>query len=218
MLPANDPEEYRPGTLLVISAPSGAGKTTLVNALVRLDSNLRVSVSHTTRARRTGEVDGVAYHFVDEDAFLRMAEKGEFLEHARVFDRYYGTSRNWVEETLAQGNDVILEIDWQGAAQVRDAGLSLVSIFIVPPAIDVLEARLKKRGDSSATIKRRMRDARAELSHYKEYDYLVFNDDRDEAARDLEAIVSAARLNYPLQQAHLDKRIKRMLREADKFN
>lgn len=205
------------GTLFVVSAPSGAGKTTLVNALVRLDSNIRVSVSHTTRERRDGEVDGVAYHFVDDAAFQRMVQRNQFLEHARVFDRHYGTSRHWVDETLEGGNDVILEIDWQGAAQVKRQQLTMVSIFILPPSISVLEERLRGRGDTPGVIQRRMRDARAELSHYKEYDYLVINEDRDEAAHDLAAIVRASRRNYRLNRTWLDDQILAMLPKDDKI-
>lgn len=202
----------RAGILFIISAPSGAGKTTLVRALIGADPGLRVSVSHTTRARRPGEEDGIAYHFVERAVFERMAAEGAFLEHARVFDHYYGTSRAWVASQLAAGTDVILEIDWQGARQVRSLQPEAVGIFILPPDLAVLEARLRGRGDAATLVARRMQDARGEISHYAEYDYLVFNDELDRARADLEAIVRAARCRYRLQQAGVDARVAQILR------
>ena len=155
------------GTLYIVSAPSGAGKTSLVKALVDSEAQIRVSVSHTTRAMRPGEVDGVNYHFVDHDRFNAMLERSEFLEHARVFDNLYGTSQKWVEQTLAEGFDLILEIDWQGAEQVRRLMPQAKSIFILPPTQEALRHRLTNRGqDSGEIIERRMREAVSEMSHY----------------------------------------------------
>jgi guanylate kinase len=193
------------GTLYTISAPSGAGKTSLVNALLKdnLDPLLCVSVSHTTRPRRPGEVDGVNYHFVDREAFLSMRQQKAFLESAEVFGNLYGTSRDWVQSQLDKGIDVILEIDWQGAAQVRDRVSPNKSIFILPPSLECLEERLNNRGqDDAETISRRMREAKAEISHYDEADYLVINEDFNTALLDLKAIMRASRLER--QQQHLN--------------
>jgi len=183
------------GTLFIVSAPSGAGKTSLVRELIESLDGLQVSVSHTTRERREGEVDGVNYHFVDVPTFEAMIEQGDFFEYARVFDNYYGTSRRSVEAMLAAGQDVILEIDWQGARQVRRQLPEAVSIFILPPSREELERRLASRGtDEHAVIARRMRDAVAEMSHHDEYDYLVINDDFTTALRELQSLVIARRL------------------------
>ena len=187
------------GHLFVISAPSGGGKTSLVRALLERAGGIRVSVSHTTRARRGGERDGLDYHFVDEAEFRAMADAGEFLEHARVFDHYYGTARGPVMARLAAGDDVILEIDWQGARSIRAAMPETLSIFILPPSVEELERRLNSRGDKPESVARRMRDAVAEMSHFGEYDYLVINDDFERAAADLVAIVGAARLRRVVQ-------------------
>ena len=194
------------GTLFIVSAPSGAGKTSLVKALVERLDHIRLSVSYTTRPPRPGEREGVDYHFVDEDTFRRMVREGAFLEHARVFDHFYGTSRAWIEEQLRAGTDVVLEIDWQGARQVREVIPGAVGIFILPPSRAVLEARLRGRGqDDEAVIARRMQDAVNEMRHYKEYDYLVINDVFDEALEQLTHIVLAARLRTPLQgRRHAD--------------
>ncbi|MBI1732705.1 MAG: guanylate kinase [Gammaproteobacteria bacterium] len=202
----------RTGNLIVISSPSGGGKTTLVRALAGADPDLRVSVSHTTRPRRNGEQDGVAYHFVDEPAFKKLIAANAFLEHACVFDHYYGTSKRWVNEQLAGGVDVILEIDWQGARQIRGMFPDAVSIFILPPSLALLEQRLRGRGDGDAVVARRMQDARSELSHYREYEYLVVNADLAQARADLHAIVHAARLSYRLHSATLDAHVAEMLR------
>ena len=195
------------GTLYVVSAPSGAGKTSLVRAL--LDStgdDLVLSVSHTTRAPRPGEVDGRDYHFVDAEAFRRMIDDGAFLEHARVFDNYYGTARQGIEAQLAQGRDVILEIDWQGARQVRQALPESVGIFILPPSLEALRERLCARGqDDEAVIARRMQDAVNEMSHYGEYDYLVINEVFSTARDELAAIIRCRRLRLAGQtQRHAD--------------
>lgn len=179
------------GTLFVLSAPSGAGKSSLAKALVECTPGLAVSVSHTTRAPRPGERDGVHYHFVDRARFQAMVEAGEFLEHAQVFDNFYGTSRRAVEDLLAHGRHVLLDIDWQGARRIKALMPNTRTIFILPPSIAALEQRLRTRGqDSEATIARRMRDAVAELSHYPEFDHLVVNDDFARALADLCAIVS----------------------------
>lgn len=192
------------GTLYIISAPSGAGKTSLVKALLEVCAGLVVSVSHTTRVRRSGEVDGEDYNFVSPDDFRRLAEHGGFLEHAQVFGNRYGTAREPVMDQLRQGVDVILEIDWQGARQVRAAMPESVSIFILPPSRMELERRLRSRGqDSNGVIARRMQDAVNEMSHYDEYDYLVVNDDFREARNDLLAIVRSRRLRAEVQQVYI---------------
>ena len=189
------------GTLYTVSAPSGAGKTSLVAALIERTAALRVSVSHTTRDQRPGEEDGVNYHFVSEQQFLAMLERAEFLEHARVFDNLYGTSQTWVQQQLAEGIDVILEIDWQGAQQVKRLQPETLSIFILPPSRQSLLQRLTGRGqDDSATIDRRMADAVEEMSHYIESDFLVINDDFAQALAELQAIVSSQRLTTDRQR------------------
>lgn len=194
-------QESEKGTLYVISAPSGAGKTSLVAKMLSQDEKLGVSVSHTTRPMRTGEQDGMNYHFVSRDAFEAMINRGDFLEHAHVFGNYYGTSQVWVKETLATGQDVILEIDWQGAEQVRHLIPDCVSIFIVPPSPEVLKERLTGRGtDASEVVERRLNEAAEECSHAVEFDYLVVNDDFTTALDDLLAIVRCHRLRMRAQQ------------------
>ena len=184
-----------PGTLFTVSAPSGAGKTSLVEALAKRCERICVSISHTTRGMRPGEQDGVNYHFVTEAAFQEMLSRGAFLEHAQVFRNCYGTSQEWVETQLAQGRDVILEIDWQGAAQIRKLITNAVSVFVLPPSKAALEERLIARGqDARNIIEARLRDAQAEMSHHLEFDYLLVNDDFDAALADLAAIVRAERL------------------------
>jgi guanylate kinase len=201
-----------PGTLFVISAPSGAGKTSLVRALVAGLDNIQVSVSHTTRVPRPGERDGIDYHFVDAEKFRAMLERGLFLEHAHVFGRDYGTSRPWVLEKLREGVDVILEIDWQGARQVRSAWPDCISIFILPPSRETLEQRLRSRAqDSEEVIARRMGAARQEMEHYAEYDYLVVNDDFATALAELNCIVSARRLRRLVQERRLEGLLKSLL-------
>ena len=183
----------RRGRLFVIAAPSGAGKTSLVRALMERVPALRFSISYTTRARRPTEVHGRDYFFVAPDEFSRMADAGEFLEHATVFDNSYGTSRDQVERSLSGGQDLILEIDWQGAAQVRRALPECVSIFILPPSRAELERRLRGRGtDAEAVIQRRLRDAASDMAHWREFDHVVVNDDFDRARGELEAIVAGA--------------------------
>ncbi len=189
------------GTLYVISAPSGAGKTSLVAEMLRIDEKLGVSVSHTTRPMREGEQDGVNYHFVSRDEFEAMIGRGDFLEHADVFGNYYGTSQVWVRETLAKGRDVILEIDWQGAEQVRRLIPECVGVFIVPPSPEVLRERLTGRGtDTSEVVERRLQEAAEECSHAVEFDYLVVNDDFDVALEELLVIVRGQRLRMAAQQ------------------
>ncbi|QCF24869.1 guanylate kinase [Hydrocarboniclastica marina] len=200
------------GTLYVISAPSGAGKTSLVAALLERDPRLRVSVSHTTRASRPGEVDGTNYHFVSQDVFVEMIGQGAFLEHAEVFGNYYGTSQLWVNEQLALDRDVILEIDWQGAQQVRRLRPDCVSIFIAPPSLAELRLRLERRGqDNADVIDRRMREATAECSHHGEYDYLVLNDHFEDALADLLAIARAERARTESQQVRHPELIRGLL-------
>lgn len=190
-----------PGTLYIVSAPSGAGKTSLVKALIDSAPLVRVSVSHTTRAMRPGEVDGVNYHFVRREQFDNMLERNEFLEHAEVFGNLYGTSQRWIEQTLAEGFDLILEIDWQGAQQVRRLLPQSRSIFILPPTQEALRHRLTGRGqDSGEIIERRMREAVSEMSHYVEYDYLLINDDFSHALDDLRSIFRANQLAQTRQQ------------------
>lgn len=189
------------GTLYIISAPSGAGKTSLVKALIDQIDSLRVSVSHTTRAMRPGEIDGVNYHFTSREAFLARVNESDFLEHAEVFGNLYGTSQSTVEQTLAEGNDLILEIDWQGAQQVRRAMPDARSIFILPPSRTTLRERLTNRGqDDESVIEGRMALAVDEISHYVEYDYLVINDDFNTALDDLKSILRSARLNVSRQE------------------
>lgn len=177
--------------LFVIAAPSGAGKTTLVKALVTRSPELRFSISYTTRKKRSNEADGVDYLFVSVDEFARLRAQGDLLESAEVFDNHYGTSRKQVEQHLQDGHHVILEIDWQGAAQVREAKPECVTIFILPPSRDELEHRLRsRRTDSEEVIQRRLRDALSDMSHWSEFDYAIINDDLERAVADLEAILA----------------------------
>lgn len=189
------------GTLFTLSAPSGAGKTSLVTALLEDCEHIKVSVSHTTRPRRPGEIDGTDYHFVDDASFIDMLNHDAFLEHAQVFDHYYGTSSQWVEDTLVSGVDVILEIDWQGATQIHRLIPDCVRIFILPPSLDSLTSRLTERGqDNAEVIARRVAQAQEEISHYVESDYLVINDNFDTALGELHAVVQAQRLRLDVQQ------------------
>ncbi len=189
------------GTLYTVSAPSGAGKTSLVAALIDSLDGVRVSVSNTTRAMRTGEVDGVNYHFTDKDDFIAMAGRSEFLEHAEVFGNYYGTSTLWVKDTLASGVDVILEIDWQGAQQVRHQMPETIGIFILPPSQEELRRRLSGRGqDDDTIIDGRMAEAKNEMSHFAEGHYLIVNDDFNIALKEFKAILISHRLGLQNQQ------------------
>ncbi|MBT8120673.1 MAG: guanylate kinase [Gammaproteobacteria bacterium] len=204
------------GTLYIISAASGAGKTTLVSAVLEQLDDLEVSVSHTTRAPREGEVDGVNYHFVDKDTFEAMVEDSEFIEYATVFGNMYGTSRQHIQEQLLKGKDVILEIDWQGARQIRQLMPDCRSVFIVPPSREALRQRLTSRGtDDEEIIARRMLEAISEMSHYVEFDYLIINDDFDEARDNLAAIIRGNRmLHVQQQQKHADL-LARLLSSAE---
>jgi len=184
------------GTLYIISAPSGAGKSSLINELLAEERswNVQVSISHTTRAPRVGEKDAQHYHFVDVDSFKSLIEENAFFEWAEVFGNYYGTSKVTIEQALQQGTDIFLDIDWQGAQQVREMMPEAVGIFILPPNRSELESRLNKRGqDSSEIIAKRMAQAQSEMSHYNEYDYLIINDDFELASKELSQIVNARR-------------------------
>ena len=189
------------GTLFTISAPSGAGKTSLVRALLDQDENTQVSVSFTTRAMRPGEVDGRDYYFIDKRRFDDMLAKTEFLEHAQVFNNYYGTSQAWVDAALAQGRDVILEIDWQGAAQIRRLLPETEGIFILPPSRACLKDRLRGRGqDDEAIIEQRMQEAKSEISHYVDAQWIIINDDFEQALTELKSIILTQRLKACSQQ------------------
>tara|TARA_B100000795_G_scaffold267711_1_gene253117 strand:- start:160 stop:768 length:609 start_codon:yes stop_codon:yes gene_type:complete len=186
------------GTLFIISAPSGAGKTSLVGEILSRSDNIQASVSHTTRERRSGEEDGVNYHFVNQSEFLKMVDDDSFLEHAEVFGNHYGTSESWVRMTLELGIDVILEIDWQGAEQARKHFPSSQSIFILPPSKQALQERLTLRGqDNKEVIDRRIAAATQEMSHYIDADYLIINDDFETARTQLESIITAQRCRLP---------------------
>lgn len=200
------------GTLYIVSAPSGAGKTSLVNALTAVDKNIRVSVSHTTRGMRPGEQHGVNYHFVKHEEFKLLIEQGDFLEHAEVFGNFYGTSRSALQQTLDQGYDLILEIDWQGAQQVRKLMPEALSVFILPPSQQALRQRLDNRGqDSEEIIEGRMREAVSEMVHYDEYDYVIINDDFEDALEDLKAVFRANRLPLKKQQQRHGALLKQLI-------
>jgi len=200
------------GTLYIISAPSGAGKSSLVKALIDIEPQIRVSVSHTTRAMRPGEENGVHYHFVEREEFVKMIEHGDFLERAEVFGNLYGTSQSYLQQTLDEGHDLILEIDWQGAEQVRKLMPQARSIFILPPSQQALRDRLDNRGqDSAEIIDGRMREAVSEMSHYVDYDYLIINDDFAKALDDLKAIFHASRLQQKSQQQRYGKLLAELL-------
>ncbi|KAB8310561.1 guanylate kinase [Erwinia endophytica] len=202
------------GTLFIVSAPSGAGKSSLINALLKTQPlyDTQVSISHTTRGVRPGENHGEHYYFVSRDEFRDMIKEGAFLEHAEVFGNYYGTSRAAIEQVLSTGVDVFLDIDWQGAQQIRQKMPQARSIFVLPPSKDELDRRLRGRGqDSEEVIARRMTQAVAEMSHYAEYDYLIVNDDFDLALSDLKTIIRAERLRMSRQKARHDALISKLL-------
>jgi guanylate kinase len=209
------PAPANTGLLFVVSAPSGAGKTSIVNALVADDPNIVVSVSHTTRPRRGSERDGEDYFFIDLARFTAMREAGEFFEFAEVFGNLYGTSRGAVERELARGRDVLLEIDWQGAAQIRRVFPAAVSLFILPPSRAALRQRLRQRGqDDVQVIERRTAEAVVEMSHHHEFQYLVVNDVFDEAVADVKSIVRAERLRLVHQAARHRDLIRDLLSDA----
>jgi guanylate kinase len=188
------------GSIIIVSAPSGAGKTSLVKELVGRDPATRKSISYTTRPRRPGEQDGVDYHFVDAETFQTMLEAGEFLESAQVHGNMYGTGEKWLEEQRQQGNDIVLEIDWQGAKQVRGLIPEAIGIFVLPPSLEALRGRLKTRAqDSDDVIARRLAAARSEVSHVHEFDYVIINDVFDTAVQDLISIVRSTRLRLTAQ-------------------
>jgi len=192
--------------LFVVAAPSGAGKTSLIDALLKLDPEIKLSMSYTTRAPREGEVDGVDYHFVTREKFEQMIAAREFLEHAQVHGNYYGTSRKWIEAELAGDHDVLLEIDWQGAAQVRRLFPDMSGIFILPPSLAELRRRLESRGkDSPETIVKRLAGAREEISHVLEFEYIIVNESFDSALADLLAVVRATRVARAQQAVRLEK-------------
>ncbi len=199
------------GNLFIVCAPSGAGKTTLVDALLKADSGIRLSVSYTTRQPRAGEVDGREYHFVSQEKFQEMAAAGAFLESALVHGNYYGTSQPWINDQRAAGADILLEIDWQGAAQVRKMMPDAIGIFILPPSFEALVSRLNKRAqDPPDVIARRIAGAREEISHVSEFKYVIINDKFDEAVKDLVSIVRARRLLATSQLARHSDLINRM--------
>ena len=202
------------GTLYIVSAPSGAGKSSLINALLaeKRDWTVQVSVSHTTRAPRVGEKNGEHYHFVDVDTFKQLIAENAFFEWAEVFGNYYGTSRVTIEQALAQGIDIFLDIDWQGARQVREMMPQAKGIFILPPSRSELESRLNKRGqDSAEIIAKRMAEAQSEMSHYDEYDYLIINDNFEQASQEFSAIVKAMRNKQEKQVAKYQATINELL-------
>jgi guanylate kinase len=203
------------GRLIVIAAPSGAGKTSLVKALLAREPELRLSVSHTTRRRRETEQEGREYHFVSVPEFERLRDAGEFLEHARVFDNLYGTSRAYVEQQLAAAHDVVLEIDWQGAQQVRRAMPQCVTVFILPPSREALAERLARRAsDTAQVIARRLADAAGDMSHYREFDYVVVNDVFDRAVADLERIAAGDPADLRSDRPQLQSLVAALLRPA----
>lgn len=192
------------GTLFIVTAPSGAGKTSLVRALLDADQGVRLSISYTTRAPRPGEENGRDYHFVDRPTFMAMQSRSEFLEHAEVHGNLYGTSKPWIEAQMQSGADILLEIDWQGAEQVRKVMQGTIGVFILPPSMEALAQRLTNRGtDSPDIIQRRLAGARAEIGHYGEFDYVIINNDFANAAADLIAVIRASRLRLSAQQERL---------------
>lgn len=201
------------GNLFIVSAPSGAGKTSLVSALLAITPDVALSISFTTRPPRPGEVNGKDYHFVSRETFLAMAKHSDFLESAEIYGNLYGTSQSWIQTETASGRDILLEIDWQGAAQVRRIFPACISIFILPPSLQVLENRLKNRGkDSDEVIARRMQAARDEIAHVAEFDYVIINDKLDDAVQQLRAVVVAAGVSRDRQLARHQDLINQLTR------
>jgi len=201
------------GTLYIVSAPSGAGKSSLVKALLETDRNIELSISYTTRPPRPGEENGVHYHFVDLDIFRDMLSRGEFLESAEVYGNYYGTSQPWIESRMALGRDILLEIDWQGAAQVRQLFPDAVSLFILPPSLEELHRRLTARNqDSEEIIARRMAAAREEIAHALSFDYLIVNDRFETALEELATVIAAQRLSVRTQMRRLEGLLETLLK------
>ncbi len=202
-----------PGTLFIISAASGTGKTSLVQALIQDHPSLILSISHTTRTPRTGELDGINYHFTNRTHFEEKIVAGEFLEHAEVFGNWYGTSRTLVEQSLSFDRDVLLEIDWQGAAQIKSLFPEAVSIFLLPPSLQALEQRLRSRGkDSEAVIRKRLDSAMADMSHYEFFDFVVINDQFEQALAELNHITMASRLRTLSQRRRFQDIIQKLLK------
>lgn len=204
------------GSLFIIAAPSGAGKTSLAKAIVEQVNNIDVSISHTTRDARRDEKNDVDYHFTDENEFKSLINQNYFLEYAKVFDNYYGTSRDWVEKELATGKNIILEIDWQGAQQIKSQLRNSIGIFILPPDYQTLRSRLVNRqNDELEIIDRRMNAAREEISHYREFDYIVINDDFDVALSEIKVIITATNLGSCRQSAFYDDFVDEILSKED---
>lgn len=204
------------GTLFIIAAPSGAGKSSLVKAISGHIDNTDVSISHTTRKPRRDEVDGVDYHFIDETEFNSMVNQNRFLEYATVFDNHYGTSRDWVEQELARSRNIILEIDWQGAQQIKSQLRNSVGIFVLPPDYHTLKDRLiERQSDEQDVIDRRMAAANEEISHYKEFDYIVINDDFDQAVSEIKAIITATNLGSCRQSKFYDDFVNKIIEQED---
>jgi guanylate kinase len=204
----------KPGNVFIISAPSGVGKSSLVKSLLEMMSSLYVSISHTTRPKRPYETDGIHYNFVEKEAFESLVKADQFLEYALVFDNYYGTSRQWVEKQLAEGKDIILEIDWQGAQQVKKKLQNTINIFILPPTYEELKSRLIGRGDDEEMISHRMNEAKNELIHYKEYDFIVVNDDFDSALNDLKILILTMKHGYQQQMGYYDDIVAGLLNDS----
>ena len=209
------------GTLFIVSAPSGAGKSSLINALLKkfnLDDSLRLSISHTTRAPRPGEVDHESYHFVSVEEFESLIERDAFFEHAKVFDNYYGTSKEIVLDWINQGKDVLFDIDWQGARLIKEQVPEAIKIFILPPSLDALRQRLIKRGqDEMDVINKRMAQAMSEISHYDEYDYVIINDDFDESLITLRSIILSKRAELKSLQNNSQALLDDMQRQAKEY-
>jgi guanylate kinase len=204
------------GTLFIIAAPSGAGKTSLIKSLISEIKNIDVSISYTTRKPRPDEKEGEAYYFIDESEFKNLITQNRFLEYAKVFDHYYGTSKDWVEQEMLTGKNFILEIDWQGAQQVKSQLRNSVGIFILPPDYHSLRERLVNREDDELeTIQRRMDAAREEISHYKEFDYIVINDDFEQALAEIKAIITATNLGSCRQTAFYDDFVGQIMAQED---